>query len=55
MSYSLSKKQEEEIEVHEERVYEVLQDRVIHSHLSPVLPHFPRVPTRIVGQVMFNT
>ena len=45
-----------EIEVHPEQVYVVPQDRIIHSPpFSLVLLHFPRVPTRIVGQVTFNT
>ena len=47
---------EEETEVHQGQVYEVSQDRVICLPLcSPVLPHFPKVPIRIVGQVTFNT
>ena len=43
---------EEGIEVHSEQIYEVPQDRVICSPFySPVLPHFPGVPTRIMVQV----
>ena len=41
-----------EVEVHEEQVSQVPQDRVICSPTYlPILPHFPRVPIRIVGQV----
>ena len=46
---------EEVNEIYWEQVYEVPQDGVICSpSVSPVLPHFPRVPTRIVGHVTFN-
>ena len=46
----------EVIETHQEQVYEVSQDRIIFlSPYSPVLLHFPRVPTKLLGQVTFNT
>ena len=32
------------------------EDRIIClPECSPILPHFPRLPTRVVGQVTFNT
>ena len=44
---------EEEIEVNQEQVYEVTQDRDVHSSsYLPILPPFPKFPTRIV--VTFN-
>ena len=47
---------EEEREAHKKEVYEVPQDRAIHPpSYSPILPYFPRVPTRIVGQATVNT
>ena len=47
---------EEKLEIHQELVYEDPQDRFVCSpSYSPILPHFPRVLTRIVGQVIFNT
>ena len=37
-------------------MYEITQDRGINSSLYlPVSPHFPGIPTRIVGEVTFNT
>ena len=46
---------EEEDELPPEQVHEVSQYRVIYSPLcAPVLPHFPRIPIRIVRQVDLN-
>ena len=46
---------EEGDKIHQEHIYEVPQDRdICFPSYSPVLPHFPRVPTRIMGQVTFN-
>ena len=46
----------EEIEILQEQLCGGPQDRIIHSSpYSPVLPHFPRVPTRILGQVNLIT
>ena len=37
-------------------MYDVPQDRIIHiPSYSPVLPHYQRVSTRIVGQVTIDT
>ena len=41
---------EEEIEVHQEQVYNIPQDRIIcSSSYSPVLPHCSRILTRVAG------
>ena len=46
---------EEEYGIHQEQVYEVPQDIIIHSPAySSVLTNFVRVPTMIMGQVIFN-
>ena len=44
----------EKIEFYQE-VYEMPQDIVINSPAySPILPHFPRVPSRIMGKFTVN-
>ena len=46
---------EDEDEIHQEQVHGVPQDSVIHqSSYSPLLLHFPKVPTKVVGEVTFN-
>ena len=50
------KQSDEECRNRQEQTYEIPQDRVIcSSSHSPGLSHYPRVPTRIVGEVTFDT